>query len=289
MQGGGILPPEGKQGLAPANGGLLHPPPSPTAWPGAPPSRTPLAWVPHGAGDVGAPSPSSEPPGRFLWTMPAPGLCHQGAPLTGFGGRCHPEWDPGGTGVPAIQPGHKQRRCKGWGQQAGCAGGHHTRAKPGHLPDRDRLVQPAKGKIERVGRGENQRGQRRGARGKRWSWRRGVRAPVGPNGAVKALAGPPRTVLSWLVHLAGPGACPNPAASPVPPWDGCPPAGTRWWDPPRLHPQGTIPAWLLTCTRSSPQGPGAAPSRARCTAETAAGWTCCCRCSLGMAWRKRWH
>lgn len=135
--------------------------------------------------------------------MPAPGLCHQGgAPLTGFGGRCHPEWDPGGMGVPAIQPGHKQRRCKGWGQQAGCAGRHHTRAKPGHLPDRDRLVQPAKGKIERVGRGENQRGQRRGARGKRWSWRRGVRAPVGPNGAVKALAGPPRTVLSWLVHPA---------------------------------------------------------------------------------------
>lgn len=84
-------------------------------------------------------------------------------------------------------------------------------------------------------------------------------------------------------------SCPNPATSPVPPWDGCPPAGTRWWDPPRLHPQGTIPAWLLTCTRSSPQGPGAAPSQARCTAETAAGWTCCCRCSLGMAWRKRWH
>lgn len=40
-------------------------------------------------------------------------------------------------------------------------GREHTHAEPRHLPDRGSLVQPAKGKIERVGRGEGKRGQRR--------------------------------------------------------------------------------------------------------------------------------
>lgn len=113
---------------------------------------------------LGALSLSSEPP-----DLP-PGCC-----------RLEMAWKP--HVPPQVEqlwygdPGHPDRvqaeEMKGWEQQAGVTqslGTYQTAAGWCSLQ---------KEKIERVGRGENQRGQRGGVRGKRWSWSRGVRTPVG--------------------------------------------------------------------------------------------------------------
>lgn len=103
MQGGGILPPEGKQGLAPINRDLLCPTPIPMARHGDPQQELLL----HGVGDVGSTVPvirATRPATRML--QAGDGM---GAP-SGVGGCCHPKWDSCGMGILATQTGCKQRK-----------------------------------------------------------------------------------------------------------------------------------------------------------------------------------
>lgn len=209
MQGGGILPPEGKQGLDPTASsplpGLMHPcthPPGQhrtlallSPWgsqragraqaspllPGhymalgagetghCPPSQShPVCHQDGDASPLPAPGWAVPPPGRdtspqsgrsegaiTLWGMLAMGGAGWGPTGRAERGELRDVGSEVGAGQCPLPPEHHARM-------------EHTRAEPRHLPDRGRLAKPAKGKIERVGRGEGKRGQKRGAR-RSWS------------------------------------------------------------------------------------------------------------------------
>lgn len=127
-----------------------------------------------------------------------------------------------GGGWEACRQG-SEGRGEGWGgREVGCQGQqvgqgragqcpllpeHHARAEHGHLPDRGSLVQPAKGKTEKVGRGEGKRGQRAESRARRswsraggaqrmpWScWLDPLRCPLPPYASLQPRC-PPRACL----------------------------------------------------------------------------------------------
>lgn len=172
MQGGGILPPEGKQGLAPANGDLLPPPPAP--WHGIGlPSKNCSCMV---LVTLGALSLSPVPP-----DLP-PGCC-----------RLERAWEPHKGLEGAVTPSGTAVVWGSWPPREGASRGDeglgtasrcHT--EHGHLPDSSRLVQPAKGKDRKSGqRRESARAER--SEGEEMELEQRCAHPSGAKDAVKAL------------------------------------------------------------------------------------------------------
>lgn len=172
MQGGGILPPEGKQGLAPANGDLL--PPAPAPWHGiGPPSKNCSCMV---LVTLGALSLSPVPP-----DLP-PGCC-----------RLERAWEPHKGLEGAVTPSGTAVVWGSWPPREGASRGDeglgtasrcHT--EHGHLPDSSRLVQPAKGKDRKSGqRRESARAER--SEGEEMELEQRCAHPSGAKDAVKAL------------------------------------------------------------------------------------------------------